>query len=325
MPGAGIAVQGYSRGTSEGRGSMSSTSVAEKGEGRKTENGEGRREKRIRRRSWIPFLLSPFSLLLSPFSASAQQRLFPAVRSFELPEASPRVHGLVGRLLSARLGDSEFGREPEAEVGLGENFPVLALRRGPRPISLGFGAEVYGRFSLVDARSALISNDWVVGLNTTAELGRWSLTGEIIHESSHLGDEYGDRFGAERLDWTREVASAWVSYSTGPWRTTGSLSYVLIDELDLDRPGAALALDYRRRHGGRFLGAEVRPVGGVYFDAAAATAWRVSTSAKIGLTFGASSGRSIGFSVVAHTGLSTQRQFFRRESRYVGGELRFDL
>jgi len=29
--------------------------------------------------------------------------------------------------------------------------------------------------------------------------------------------------------------------------------------------------------------------------------------------------------VVAHTGLSTQRQFFRRESRYVGGELRFDL
>jgi hypothetical protein len=290
------------------------------------EKREGRREKGIGRRRF--FLLSPFSFLLAVFLPTvglAQQRLFPAVPSFELPEASPRVHGLVGRLLSARLGDSQFGREPEAEVGLGENFPVLALRRGPRPISLGFGAEVYGRFSLVDSRSALISNDWVVGLNTTAELGHWSLTGEIIHESSHLGDEYSDRFGAQRLDWTREVASAWVSYSTGPWRTTGSLSYVLIDELDLDRPGAAVALDYRRRHGGKFLGAEVRPVGGVYFDAAAATAWRVSTSAKVGVSFGAVNGREIGFSVVAHTGLSTQRQFFRRESRYVGGELRFDL
>jgi hypothetical protein len=278
---------------------------------------------------WLcPVLPSLFSLLLSvvlPCAVSAQQRLFPSVRSFELPEASPRVHGLVGRLLSARLGDSEFGKEAEAEVGLGENFPVLAFRRGPRPISLGFGAEAYGRFSLGDAKSALISNDWVVGLNTTAELGRWSLTAEIIHESSHLGDEYADRFGASRIDWTREVASAWVSYSMGPWRTTGSLSYVLIDQLDLDRPGAALALDYQRRHGGTFLGAEVRPVGGVYFDAAAATAWRVGTSAKIGIAFGSTNGREIGFSLIAHTGLSTQRQFFRRESRYVGGELRFDL
>lgn len=282
-----------------------------------------------RGRSLLP---SPFSLLLavcclplSPLSGSAQQRLFPPVPSFELPEASPRVHGIVGRLLSARVGDSQFGREPEAEVGLGENFPVLALRRGAHPISLGFGAEAYGRFSLGDRKSALISNDWVVGLNTTAELGHWSLTGEIIHESSHLGDEYADRFDADRLDWTREVASAWVSYTTGHWRTTGSLSYVLIDELDLDRPGAALALDYRRSQGGRFLGAEVRPIGGLYFDAEAATAWRVSTSAKVGVAFHAPGGREIGFSVVAHTGLSTQRQFFRQESRYIGGELRFDL
>jgi hypothetical protein len=275
--------------------------------------------------------LLPFVLVLPtvmPGFAAAQSAdpwLFPRVRSFELPEASPRVHGLVGRLLSARRGDSQFGREPEAEVGLGEDFPVLALQRGPQPISLGFGAQAYGRFSLGDSRSALISNDWVVGLSTTAELGRWSLTGEILHESSHLGDEYRDRFNADRLDWTREVAAAWVSYSTGPWTVTGNLSYVLIDELELERPGAALALDFHGRGAGRFLGAAVRPVGGIFFDATAAAAWRVSTSAKAGVVFGAPSGRNIGFALVAHDGLSTQRQFFRRESRYVGAELRFDL
>jgi len=260
-----------------------------------------------------------------PPAAAGQQRFFPDAPSFELPEASPRVYGLIGRLISARLGDSEFGAEPEAEVGLGENFPVLALRRGPRPISLGFGAQVYGRFSLVDARSALISNDWVVALNTTAELGRWSLTAEVLHESSHLGDEYGERFGASRLDWTREVASGWVSYSTGPWRLTGSASYVLIDELELARPGAAFAVDYRGRGTGRALGAAVRPVGGVFLDAWSATAWRVSPSAKAGVALMAPNGRAIAFSVVAHTGLSTQRQFFRRESGYLGVELRFDL
>ena len=258
--------------------------------------------------------------------AVAQSRIFPSVPSFELPQASPRVHGLVGRLLSARRGDSEFGRDPEAEVALGENFPVVALRRGPRPVSLGFGTQVYGRVSLGDRQSALISNDWVVGLNTTASLGAWTLTGELYHESSHLGDEYGDRFDADRLDWTREVASAWVTYGGGPVRVSGNLSYVLIDELDLDRPGAALAFDFRGRPMGTLLGGAVRPVGGVYFGGEAATNWRISSSARLGLALAAAAnGREIGVALIAHDGLSTQRQFFRRESRYIGAELRFDL
>jgi hypothetical protein len=268
----------------------------------------------------------PFLLLLPGGRAAAQERLFPRVPSFELPQASPRVHGLAARLISARRGESDFGREPEGEVALGENFPLLALRRSPRRITLGFGAQVYGRFSLGDRKSALISNDWVVGLNTTAELGAWTLTGEIYHESSHLGDEYGDRFGASRLDWTREVASVWLTYGPGPIRITGNLSYVLIDELGLERPGAALAADFEGRPVGRFLGGFVRPVAGVFVEGAAATSWRVSSSARVGLAIAAASGgRELGVALIAHDGLSTQRQFFRRESRYVGAELRFDL
>jgi hypothetical protein len=275
-------------------------------------------------RSWR--LLGCLVLMSAPIPAAAQARIFPDVQSFELPEASPRVHGLVGRIFSARRGDSEFGREPEAEVAVGENFPVVALRRGERPVTLGFGTQVYGRFSLGDRKSALISNDWVVGLNTTAALGAWTVTGELYHESSHLGDEYSDRFSATRLDWTREVAAAWLSYGTGPVRITGNLSYVLIDELDLKRPGAALAADYEGRPFGRFLGGPVRPVGGVFFQGEAATNWRISTSAKLGIALSRSgSRREIGLSLIAHDGLSTQRQFFRRQSRYIGGELRFDL
>jgi hypothetical protein len=268
----------------------------------------------------------PLLLLLPSGRAAAQARLFPRVASFELPQASPRVHGLVGRLLWARRGDSEFGREPEAEVALGENFPILALRRGARPITLGFGSQVYGRFSLGDRKSALISNDWVVGLNTTAALGAWTVTGEIYHESSHLGDEYGDRFGASRIDWTREVASAWISYGRGPVRLTGNVSYALIDELDLERPGAALAADFEGRPVGWLLGGTVRPVAGVFFEGAAATRWRISSSARLGIAIaGASNGRELGIALIAHDGLSTQRQFFRHESRYLGAELRFDL
>jgi hypothetical protein len=275
-------------------------------------------------RSWR--LLACALLVSRAAAAAAQDRVFPRVASFELPEASPRVHGLAARVISARRGESDFGREPEADVAIGENFPVLALREGPKPVTLGFGTQVYGRFSLGDRKSALISNDWVVELNTTAALGAWSLTGEVYHESSHLGDEYSERFDATRLDWTREVAAAWVTYGRGPVRVTGNLSYVLIDQLDLDRPGAALAADYEGRPLGRFLGAPVRAVGGIFFESWAATSWRVSTSAKLGIAVSRSGGgRQIGLSLIAHDGLSTQRQFFRRESRYIGGELRFDL
>ena len=152
-------------------------------------------------------------VLFLPGAVSAQARIFPNVPSFERPEASPRVHGLAARVISAQRGDSRFGNEVEGEVALGENFPLLALRRGDRPITLGFGPQVYARFSLTDGRDALISNDWVVGLNGTALLGAWAITVETYHESSHLGDEYEDRFDAERLDWTREVLAAWAATS----------------------------------------------------------------------------------------------------------------
>jgi hypothetical protein len=273
---------------------------------------------------WWLMLVPP--LFCPGLPLAAQTRIFPRVSSFELPEASPRVHGLVGRIISAERGESDFGPEPEAEVAVGENFPVLALQRGPRPVTLGFGTQVYGRFSLGDRKSALISNDWVVGLNTTAVLGAWTLTGEVYHESSHLGDEYGDRFGASRIDWTREVAGAWLTYGTGPVRVSGNLSYVLIDQLPLRRSAAALAADFHGHALGGFLGGVVRPVGGVFLEGAAATSWRISTSAKLGIAVaGGDGGREIGIAFIAHDGLSTQRQFFRRESRYVGAELRFDL
>jgi hypothetical protein len=269
-------------------------------------------------------ILFAVATLLSEVSAAAQERLFPPIKSFELPEASPRVHGIVGRLLSARRGDSRFGEEQEGEVVLGENFPLVTLKGGPRPIVLGLGSQVYGRFSLTDSKSALISTDWVVGINTTAALQSWVLTLEVYHESSHLGDEYGDRFPADRLDWTREVLATWASYAAGVWRFTAGASYVLLDQLDLPAPAGSFGVDFLGRSR-RFLRGQVRPVAGLFSEASAATNWRVSTSAKLGLAFATGGNHDISLGLIAHDGLSTQRQFYRQESQYIGVEVRFDL
>jgi hypothetical protein len=256
---------------------------------------------------------------------SAQERFFPAVRSFELPEASPRVYGVVGRLISTRRGESRFGNEREAEAVLGENVALVAIKRGPRPVVLGIGSQVYGRFSLDDSKTALISVDWVAGLNATAHLGAMTATLEVYHESSHLGDEYGDRFQAQRLDWSREVVAGWATYGAGHWRFTGGLSYVLYDGLSLPKTAASAGIDFGgSRH--EILTRAVEPVLGFYVQAAAATRWRLSNSAKVGLAFRRGEGtRRVGVSLIAHDGLSTQRQFFRQESQYLGLEVRFDL
>lgn len=258
-------------------------------------------------------------------AASAQQRVLPAVPRYELPAASPRAHALVGRLLSIDRGESRFGSDREAEVALGENFPLISLQGGDHPIALGLGSQVYARFSLSDPKTSLISHDWVVGVNATAALGPWDVTLEVYHESSHLGDEYGDRFQVSRLDWTREVAAVWAGYTIHGLRFSASASYVLLDELRLDPPGFAAAVDWRGPPLGRMFDNPVRPLAAVFTEAVGATNWRVSTSARLGVVFPSASGRELGVALIAHDGLSTQRQFYRAESRYVGMEIRFDL
>jgi hypothetical protein len=85
-----------------------------------------------------------------------------------------------------------------------------------------------------------------------------------------------------------------------------------------------LGVDFHGRSR-RFLSGQVRPVAGLFTEASAATSWRVSTSAKLGLAFATGDNHDFSLGLIAHDGLSTQRQFFRQESRYIGMELRFDL
>ncbi|MEO8199825.1 MAG: DUF1207 domain-containing protein [Gemmatimonadota bacterium] len=270
-------------------------------------------------------IFAAFITVLLPHTLLAQTRIFPDVPAFEFPTASPRVAGLAGRLINTSIGDNEFGPEREGEAAIGEDFPVFALRQGVRPITFGFGVEVFGRFSLDDPKSSMISNDWVVRFNTHFDLRPWEFDVQVYHESSHLGDEYSATFNATRLDWTREVLGLWAGYRTGPFRIMGSVNRVLIDELHLPPWGGSLGLDYRT-HAFGIIGRKVFVIGGAFAEVEQSTNWRVSSSGKLGLAFaGARPGKELRFSLIGHDGLSTQRQFFRARSRYAGVEIEFQL
>lgn len=267
------------------------------------------------------FLVSAVGILAGSPLAHAQTRLFPSAEPFEYPLGASRSSGVTGRLISERRLESLFGAEREADVSIGENVPVLALSRSPRPSFLGLTIRVLGRFSLDDPKTALISNDWVVGVHGVVDRGPWRVVGELYHESSHLGDEYAERFssvGVRRLDWTREVASVWVRRSIGPVALHLVTSYNLVDQFRLPRGALGFGVDYRSGRG------VVRPVAGVYAESVQYGGWKVTTTARGGVEFQGAQGK-VALGLVYLNGLSQQRQFFRRQSRYYGFELRFDF
>ncbi len=257
-----------------------------------------------------------------PPALRAQGRILPDMPSFERPLADPRATAIVGRYLGVRPGESRFGPGTEGEVIMGEDVPLVALRRGAVPVSLGFGTQVVGRFSLTDPKSALISSDWLVGINVNATFGRWNPVLHLYHESSHLGDEYANDFNAPRLDWTREVASAWLFRQAGAFRLAVNGGYVLHDELALGRYLAAAGVDWR---GAPILGGAMRPFAGVFVSGESADDWKPTGSARLGVTFRSGTRRALSLALAALDGRSTQRQFFGRRSRYLGAEIRLDL
>ncbi len=273
-------------------------------------------------RPWLPWGAMVFTGLV-PTVLAAQVTLFPKVPSFEYPIGSPYASGVVGRLLSVKQGETRYGAEREAEAAIGESVPVLGLAGGSVPIHLDLGVRVTGRFSLDDPRSALISNDWFVGVQSVVDWPGTRLVLELYHESSHLGDEYFEHFDVPRVDWTREVGALWVQVGRGPFRAHAGGSYALVERPTVARGAVSVGFDYRGR-AGRLIGATVMPVVGVFAESVEYANWKVTTSARTGLELGNGNQR-VGLSFVFLNGLSTQRQFYAERSRYLGVELRFEL
>jgi len=262
-------------------------------------------------------------LLAPPAGAQSHRVIFPDdVASFEFPLASPRTSAMVGRIMTVREGESRFGPEWEAEPALGEIWPLLALGRGKVPVTLHLGTEVYSRFSMADKSSALISTDFHVNAILTADFKHWRLALEGYHESSHLGDEYRDRFGTPRVNWSREIVGLWAGYTTGGLTVRGNASYAAIDALDLGRGAVALGADYV---GAKAL-AGFAPIVGLHADSQAYTDWEVTWSGRAGIRLADAVGRrGMAILLTYLDGMSPQRQFYSSKSRYYGVEVRFDL
>lgn len=155
-------------------------------------------------------LLAAAAVAALPTASAAQQAgadrgdtaWFPDSTAFRPLLAAPREVDLRGSLVvadrRAPAGADFEGGNLEAEVVLGHRIGVVRLRSEDRAgpeIVLGFEVGVFNRFALETSEKDLIGVDYRVGLPLSLRTGPWSGRLVLLHESSHLGDDFVARFG----------------------------------------------------------------------------------------------------------------------------------
>ena len=169
--------------------------------------------------------------------------LFPTGHLYPLDIADPHrptFSVLVMRFSSTEIidaGDNRFG------LKLGGSFGLFRIHGLQLSLLAGFN----GQFDR-DNSEDNIGWDGHYGLTLgyrTSEALAFKL--EVFHTSSHIGDEYAERTGRQRINYTREELIAGLSWSfASRWRTYGEIAYgYKRRNPDLQEPGRAqLGLEY---------------------------------------------------------------------------------
>jgi Protein of unknown function (DUF1207) len=166
--------------------------------------------------------------------------LFPSGDVYNVYIADPqRPTNAITELVYPHV-DIEASSSPRSGLAAGGQFGILRIAPAGRKgrswqvsISAGFDA-------LFDAPNELdvIGWDGNYGLTvTTATEGRLALKAAVLHVSSHLGDEYQDRTGRTRINYTREelaVGSSW--RLTRGWRAYGETGVAYKNRSELQEP-----------------------------------------------------------------------------------------
>jgi hypothetical protein len=142
-------------------------------------------------------------------------------------------------LLPFYVADTDIDEAGDNRLALklGGTFPIISVHRANRPERgwvLCIEAGFYGQFDF-DTSLDNIGWDGTYGLLVTHAFNeRWSAKGGIHHRSSHLGDEYIEATGRERIDYTRDEIQGAVSGRFGRrWRGYAEAGYAFSREEDI--------------------------------------------------------------------------------------------
>ncbi len=178
-----------------------------------------------RAEAWAPvrlFVLAGFAILATATGAGAQalsssdggsatsagsSRWFPD-RALIPDLFGPRDPAVKAQFLHVFEDPSAYHEGPAGEVALGSALPVLRLAGSDddHATVLGLEAGVFARFTLKILQRELVATDWVFAVPLIRHIGpHWIRVG-FFHTSSHLGDEYANRFDTAGANVSRDAA-----------------------------------------------------------------------------------------------------------------------
>ena len=253
--------------------------------------------------------------------------LFPAGDIFPVYIADPhRPNNLLEERFYTHMEIPE-AENPRTALAAGGRFGMLRIEPSSRSgrawqVSLEAGLDV-----LFDAQNRLDSIGWDgnYGLSvTTAAGGPLSFRFALLHLSAHLGDEYQDRTGRIRINYTREELALGAGWRLGPRsRAYGEFGVAYIERLGTHEPWR---LQWGFEHQGepRFLGQQLAWYAAADFSSLQERGWRLDSAVETGLVKWTNS-RAYRIGIGYHNGRPTLGEFTQVSESLVSLFLKIDM
>ena len=247
-------------------------------------------------------------------------RLFPAAALYPYYKADlhrPRFGLAIHSVADVGVADSG---EARFDLRLGGRFGLLRVSPRDRPErawQLSIIAGFDGQFD-IDNSDDNIGWDGNYGLAWTASRSRGlAFKVALLHTSSHVGDEYAERTGRQRIRYTREEINAAVSWQINEhWHTYAEAGWgYILRNKELMEPGRAqLGLEYES--GARVWKKRLSWYAALDLSTTEERDWSVDTSIDLGL-LARSGARTWRVGVGFYDGRVPLGEFFQDDERYL--------
>jgi hypothetical protein len=205
----------------------------------------------------------PDTRIFSPLLADPRWPHFSIAYARMIRQGAPEIRDAGTISLGEHVGMVEYVSEDGLQFGVGLQPAVFAL------------------FNLNALSKDLVNADYRLGIPVDFRTGPFSLEASIMHQSSHLGDEFVLASQDQRLNLSYEAATLTLSLEIGSLRGYAGFDYkVHTVPADLKPWSAKQGLEWSSRDGGSF-----GPVAAVHVEEHEETGWRPDLSVRAGVEF----------------------------------------
>jgi hypothetical protein len=222
------------------------------------------------------------------------------------------------------IGDEEIKNVGSANFG-----ESIALYRSNGPFGgqweTGLQAAVFSIFDLDSNSRDLINSDFFVGLFGSYRVGDFSLFTRLLHQSSHLGDQFQLRAGTNNLSY--EGVDLKLSYDFGRTLRLYAGGGFLFDQDPSDLKPWSTQIGAEFRSPWTYFGGLVTPIAGLDLQNRQEGHWRTDVSLRAGVEFASPRvlDRRLQLLIEYFNGRSPNGQFYGRLIEYLGLGLHLNL